>query len=85
MPPIESSRTATDVHELSLSDEHYPNRLRELSDAPKLLYVRGDDELLARERLVAVIGTREPTVFGISPAVSVSRRAAGAGGVFAVL
>ena len=68
MPPIDSSRSAADVHELTLSDERYPDRLRNLSDPPPLLYVRGDVELLARERLVAVIGTREPTVFGISAA-----------------
>ena len=68
MPSIKRSRTATDVHELTLSNERYPDRLRDLSDPPPLLYVRGDVELLARERLVAVIGTREPTVFGISAA-----------------
>jgi DNA processing protein len=68
MPSIKPSRTATDVHELTLSDERYPDRLRHLSDPPPLLYVRGDVELLARERLVAVIGTREPTVFGTSAA-----------------
>ncbi len=68
MPSIKRSRTATDVHELTLSNERYPDRLRNLSDPPPLLYVRGDVELLARERLVAVVGTREPTVFGISAA-----------------
>jgi len=68
MHSVKSSRSATDVHELTLSDERYPDRLRELSDPPKSLYVRGDVELLARERLVAVVGTREPTVFGISAA-----------------
>jgi len=68
MHSVKSSLSATDVHELTLSDERYPDRLRELSDPPKSLYVRGDVELLARERLVAVVGTREPTVFGISAA-----------------
>jgi DNA processing protein len=68
MHSIESSRSAADVHELTLSDEHYPDRLRNLSDPPSVLYVRGDVELLARERLVAVVGTREPTIFGTSAA-----------------
>ena len=68
MHSVKSSRSATDVHELTFSDERYPDRLRELSDPPAVLYVRGDVELLARERLVAVIGTREPTVFGTSAA-----------------
>jgi DNA processing protein len=68
MHSVKSSRSATDVHELTLSDERYPDRLRNLPDPPPLLYVRGDVELLARERLVAVVGTREPTVFGTSAA-----------------
>ena len=70
MHSIESSRSAADVHELTLSDKRYPARLRNLSDPPPLLYVRGDVELLTRERLVAVVGTREPTVFGTSAARS---------------
>jgi DNA processing protein len=57
-----------DVQLVSFFDEGYPDRLRGLSDPPPLLYVRGDAELLARERLVAVVGTREPTVFGTSAA-----------------
>ena len=68
MHSVESSRSATGVHELTLSDKRYPDRLRNLSDPPPLLYVRGDIDLLAREQLVAVVGTREPTVFGTSAA-----------------
>ncbi len=77
MHSIESSRSAADVHELTLSDKRYPARLRNLSDPPPLLYVRGDVELLARERLVAVVGTREPTVFGTSAAEELDGRAGG--------
>ncbi len=72
MHSVKSSRSAADVHELPFSDERYPDRLRGLSDPPPLLYVRGDVELLARERLVAIVGTREPTVFGISAAESLT-------------
>lgn len=57
-----------DVHLVSFFDEHYPDRLRNVPDPPPLLYVRGDVRLLAKERSVAVVGTREPTVFGISAA-----------------
>jgi DNA processing protein len=57
-----------DVRLVTFFDELYPDRLRGLSDPPPLLYVLGDAELLARERSVAVVGTREPTVFGISAA-----------------
>ena len=51
-----------DVRLVSFFDERYPDRLRNLADPPPLLYVRGDVELLARERLVAVVGTREPNL-----------------------
>jgi DNA processing protein len=57
-----------DVQLVSFFDERYPDRLRNLSDPPPLIFVRGDVDLLARERLVAVVGTREPTVFGTSAA-----------------
>lgn len=61
-----------DVELLTFFDKRYPDRLRDLSDPPPLLYVRGDVDLLAREQLVAVVGTREPTVFGISAAESLT-------------
>lgn len=60
--------TIADVELLTFFDERYPNRLRELSDPPPLIYVRGNLDLLTRDQLVAVVGTREPTVFGISAA-----------------
>jgi DNA processing protein len=56
------------VELLTFFDERYPDRLRELSDPPPLVYVRGDVSLLAYEKLAAVVGTREPTIFGISAA-----------------
>jgi DNA processing protein len=56
------------VQLVTFFDERYPDRLRNLSDPPPLLYVCGDVELLAHERLVAVVGTREPTLFGTSAA-----------------
>jgi len=76
---VKPSLTATDIQELTSSDERYPDRLRRLSDPPPLLYVRGDVELLARERLVAVVGTREPTVFGTSAAESLTGALADSG------
>jgi len=60
------------VHLVTFFDERYPDRLRDLADPPPLLYVRGDVDLLAREQLVAVVGTREPTVFGTSAAESLT-------------
>ncbi|MGB9627170.1 MAG: DNA-processing protein DprA [Thermodesulfobacteriota bacterium] len=48
---------------LTIRDELYPNRLREIYDPPPLLYLRGDlkreDELA-----VAVVGSRKTTPYG---------------------
>lgn len=46
-----------------LTDENYPQRLRGCSDAPVLLYSRGNANLDA-EKVVAVIGTRKNTEYG---------------------
>jgi DNA processing protein len=56
------------VEVIGFFDEHYPDRLRHLPDPPPVLYVRGDATLLAHDDLIAVVGTREPTVFGTTAA-----------------
>ncbi len=51
------------VQALTLEDESYPRRLRELDTAPPVLYVRGD--LLSEDEwAVAVVGTRRVTPYG---------------------
>lgn len=42
----------------------YPPRLRDLPDAPPVVYVRGHDEWLASSPIVAIVGTRAATVYG---------------------
>ena len=53
------------VNLISLHDERYPPRLRQIFDPPILLYVSGNTELL-RSHSVAVVGTRRPTPYGIA-------------------
>ncbi len=50
-------------HIITLLDKTYPAQLKELSDAPPILYVRGDPEYLLQPQL-AMVGTRNPTVAG---------------------
>jgi len=57
---------------LTFFDEQYPDRLRDLPDPPPILYLRGERRLLDRERLVAVVGTREPTSFGTTAATELT-------------
>ena len=48
---------------ITWNDSEYPARLKEIDDAPPVLYIRG--ELLPKdERSVAVVGTRRVTAYG---------------------
>lgn len=49
---------------LTQQDADYPARLRACEDAPFLLYAKGEAKLNA-DRLVAVIGTRKPSDYGV--------------------
>jgi DNA processing protein len=50
-------------HIITLFDEAYPASLKELPDAPPLLYVRGDIDYLMQPQL-AMVGSRNPTAAG---------------------
>jgi DNA processing protein len=64
------------VRAITWDDGEYPARLREIDDAPPLLYIRG--ELLAQDELaVAVVGTRRPTPYGRQVAEEMSYQLAG--------
>ena len=63
---------------LTYSDPDYPERLREIFDAPPLLWIRGDATLLAKSA-IAVVGTRHPTPYGSSMAEMLSRDLAARG------
>jgi len=53
------------VTALFYTDEHFPARLRQNADCPALLYFKGSDAgLLSARRMVAVVGTRQPTEYG---------------------
>lgn len=52
------------IQALFFLDEAYPHRLRHIPDSPAMLYYKGAASLNA-ERIVAIVGTRRPTVHGI--------------------
>lgn len=56
---------------LTLAAPDYPRLLREIPDPPPILYVRG--ELLADEAVVAVVGARVPTDYGLETSRRISR------------
>jgi DNA processing protein len=63
---------AAGAHFVTYADEAYPGRLREIYDAPPLLWVRGDASLLTRPS-IAVVGTRHPTPYGAGMAEMLAR------------
>lgn len=54
-----------EVSALFYTDERYPVRLRQNADCPAMLYFKGSGaELLNAKRVVAIVGTRQPTDYG---------------------
>ncbi|OQP57842.1 DNA-processing protein DprA [Niastella populi] len=50
---------------ISVLDEDYPKQLRETPDPPVTLSYKGNIKVLSEKPNIAVIGTREPTDFGV--------------------
>lgn len=57
---------------MTLADDDYPERLREIFDPPPVLWVRGDRGLLSQPA-IAVVGTRAPSAYGSGMAEMLSR------------
>jgi DNA processing protein len=60
------------------TDPEYPSSLREIRDPPLLLYARGK-EIPLKLALVAVVGSRNPTDYGIRAAEVIAKGLAGRG------
>jgi len=57
---------------ITLKDSVYPERLRNIFDPPVVLYVQGNLPDIDDEPVVAVIGTRDCTQYGLSAAEGIS-------------
>ncbi len=81
-PDIDADLTWLDQdrnhHIITLTDPGYPVQLKQLADAPPLLYVRGDPEYLVRPQL-AMVGTRNPTAVGRNTATEFANHLSNAG------
>ena len=49
---------------LTYSSERYPERLKEITNPPAVLYIKGDLPTIDDEILIAIVGTRNPSVYG---------------------
>ena len=66
------------IRALTLLDDEYPSNLRQIADAPPVLFVRG--RLLAEDSLaVALVGTRRATAYGRAVTERLARDLAAAG------
>ena len=57
---------------LALCDEHYPVRLKEISDPPPVLFYKGDVSKLNSLKHVAIVGTRAATNYGLNISKKIS-------------
>lgn len=64
---------------LTLGDSAYPDRLRAIADPPLVLYVRGRWPDLDLRPGIAVVGSRNPTPYGLRMAEGLGRSLAEAG------
>lgn len=51
------------IHIVSFSDPHYPSLLKQISDPPPGLFVRGDMKI--DSPTLAIVGTRSPSAYGV--------------------
>ncbi len=70
---------AAGIRAFSIHDPDYTARLREIPDPPAVLFVKGDQRALHGPKVIAIVGTREPTTFGETVARRSGKTAAEAG------
>ncbi|HMN19059.1 MAG TPA: DNA-processing protein DprA [Candidatus Moranbacteria bacterium] len=75
---LQTTLAAAQIQVLTLLDPPYPRLLRQLDDAPAVLYARGDCSCLDLPT-VAVVGSRAHTAYGRQAAFSLSRDLARSG------
>src|SRR3989344_2523682 len=71
----------SDISLFSVVDDSYPLLLREIPDAPAVLYSRGLYDWTAQKPMVAVVGSRKYTPYGEQAAWQLSEDLARAGAV----
>jgi len=57
----ELAKETTEI--LAITDEAYPTQLKEIASAPPVLYIRGDQNILANKS-IAIVGSRKFTEYG---------------------
>jgi len=68
----------SDIKSIKIGDKKYPELLKNIYDAPKELFIKGDVELLST-RCMAIVGTRRPTWYGRETSRKLARELAEVG------
>lgn len=68
---------------VTFSDANYPERLRNIYDPPMVLYLRGKEIHIDEEVVIGVIGSRDPSAYGIAQTQRLGLDLAAAGAVVA--
>ena len=58
---------------ITIDDKRFPYLLKQIEDPPAVLYVSGDISCLNEKLVVAVVGTRKASVYGIEKAENISK------------
>ncbi len=72
---------AFNIGVISIEDAEYPNRLRDLIDAPLVLYYRGNFPRFDNEAAIAVVGTRNIDQYGESIGRQIGYEICAGGGI----
>jgi DNA processing protein len=68
----------SEIKAVSFDEPSYPEMLREIEDAPVVVYIKGDIQPQDRYA-IAIVGSRKPTHYGVSVAEKISEELASMG------
>lgn len=75
---LRSELESRGIRSLTIAEEGYPELLKKIADPPPIIYVKGDLAVLAKPAL-AIVGTRQPSRYGLEAAEYFARELAGRG------
>ncbi|WP_042348936.1 DNA-processing protein DprA [Bacillus massiliigorillae] len=64
---------------LTIFNDDYPERLKHIYNPPWVLYMKGNRNLLYQERILAIVGARKPSQYGLDAMISIIPRLINAG------
>lgn len=70
-----------DIHICTIQDAAYPSRLKNIIDPPLVLYYKGNLAQLDNAPVVAIVGTRKATAYGMTAAKRMGYQIARCGGI----